>query len=86
VASPVTLRLDQDTRLRIARIARRKRVSVSAVIREAIAAWVEGDEATGSPYAAATDLIGVAHGGNPKRSTNTGRRLKELLQQRRVRS
>lgn len=86
MASPLTLRLDKETRQRIARIARRKRVSASQVIREAIEAWVERQESTGSPYEMVADLIGVVHGGNPKRSTETGRRLAELLKGRRRRS
>ena len=86
MASPVTLRLDQDTRRRLARIARRKRVSASEVIREAIEAWVERQEATGQPYEAVADLIGVVHGGNPERSTAAGRQFAELLKRRRSRS
>jgi predicted transcriptional regulator len=34
--SPVTLRVDKETRQRIARIARRKQMSASEVIRQAI--------------------------------------------------
>jgi predicted DNA-binding protein len=83
MGSPVTLRLDEDTRRRVARIARRKRVSTSQVIREAIEAWVGWHEATGSPYEAVSDLIGVVHGGDPKRSTDTSRQFRELLKGRR---
>lgn len=61
MASPVTLRLDKDTRQRVARIARWRRVSVSAVIREAIETWVE--EPTVTPYELVADLIGVETGG-----------------------
>jgi Arc/MetJ-type ribon-helix-helix transcriptional regulator len=84
--SPVTLRLDKETRERIAQIARQKRVSASEVIREAIEAWVEHQERTATPYNSVIDLIGVVHGGNPGRSTQAGRRLKELLKSRRNRS
>ena len=85
MASPVTLRLDEETRQRIAHIARRRRVTSSHIIREAIAAYVEGQEAKGSPYEAVADLIGVVRGGNPKRSTGTGRQFAALLKRRQVR-
>jgi len=85
MASPITLRLDEETRQRVAQIARRKRTSASEVIREAILTWVEMHENTGSPYDSIADLIGVVQGGKPGRSTETGRQFKELLRQRRVR-
>lgn len=86
MASPVTLRLDEETRRRIARIARQRRVSASHLIREAIEALVSGHESAASPYDAMVDLIGVVNGGDPKRSTNTGRQLTELLKRRRRRT
>lgn len=84
--TPVTLRLDGKIRQRIARIARRKRQSASQVIREAIEAWVKRQEVSGSPYEAVADLIGIVHGGDPRRSTDAGRRLKERLKSRRSKS
>jgi hypothetical protein len=85
MTSPVTLRLDERTRARIARIARKRRVSASVVIREAIDAWIGREEAIASPYEAMADLIGVVHGGDPQRSTRTGRQFTALLRQRRNR-
>ena len=85
MADPMTLRLDDETRQRIARIARRKRVSASDVVRQAIEAWVQRQEPIGSPYEVVADLIGVVHGGNPGRSSGTGRRFTELLKGRRKR-
>lgn len=82
MASPLTLRLDEKTRQRIARLARHKRLSTSEVIRQAIAAWADRQEPVTSPYDAMTDLIGVVRGGNPKRSEQTGRRLAALLKRR----
>lgn len=81
--SPVTLRLKKETRLKIARIARRRRVSSSHVIREAIDALVERTDAATSPYDSIADLVGVVDGGDPKRSQDTGRRFAELLKARR---
>ena len=83
MASPLTLRLDEKTRQRIARIARRKQLSKSEVIRRAIAAWAEHQEPAGAPYQAMADLIGVVRGGNPKRSEQTGRTFTKLLKKRR---
>ncbi len=54
----LTLRLEQKTRQRIARIASRRRISTSEVIREAIEAWVEKQEPIAAPYEAMADLIG----------------------------
>lgn len=82
MASPLTLRLDPKTRQRIARLARRKRLSTSEVIRQAIAAWADSQEPVASPYEAIKDLIGVVHGGNPHRSEQTGVRFAALLKRR----
>ena len=81
--SPVTLRVDKETRLRIARIARRKQMSASEVIRQAIETWIEEQEPTGSPYEIVSDLIGIVHGGNRKRSAGAGRQFATLLKSRR---
>jgi predicted DNA-binding protein len=83
MASPLTLRLDDKTRQRIARIARRKQVSTSEVIRQAIEAWANCQEPVTSPFEVITDLVGVVHGGNPRRSSETGRRFTKLLKNKR---
>ncbi len=83
MASPLTLRLDEKTRRRIARIASRKQLSTSEVVRQAIAAWADRHEPVTSPYQVMADLLGVVHGGNPKRSEQTGRRFTKLLKSRR---
>ena len=49
MSSPVTFRVDKETRQRIVRIAR-KQVSASEVIRQAIETWIEEQEPAGSPY------------------------------------
>jgi predicted DNA-binding protein len=81
--SPLTLRVDQETRLRIARIARRKQVSASEVIRQAIETWIEEQEPAGSPYEMVSDLIGIVHGGNRKRSAGAGHQFALLQKSRR---
>ena len=86
MASPLTLRLDKATRQRLARIARRRRVSTSQVIREAIDTLVSREEAIAAPYQAMADLVGVVHGANPKLSSGMGRQLTQLLNRRRSRT
>jgi Arc/MetJ-type ribon-helix-helix transcriptional regulator len=83
MASPLTLRLDEKTRQRIARIARRKKVSTSEVVRQAIEAWADREEPVAAPFEVIRDLIGVVNGGDPKRSERTGRRFAALLKRRR---
>ena len=56
--SPVTLRLDKETRERIGRIAERKRVSASEVIREAIEAFVKEHDVA-APYERAAERDGL---------------------------
>ena len=82
MASPLTLRLDEKTRKRIARIARRKQLSTSDAVREAIEAWVNRHEPVTSPYEVVKDLLGVVRGGNAKGSEQTGRRFTKLLKGR----
>ena len=86
MASPLTLRLDEKTRKRIARIARRKQLSTSDAVREAIEAWVNRHEPVSSPYEVVKDLLGVVRGGNAKGSEQTGRRFAKLLKGRKGRS
>jgi predicted transcriptional regulator len=86
MSSPLTLRLERKTRQRIARIANRRRISTSEVIRQAIEAWVERQEPIAAPYEAIADLLGVVNGGEPGRSAETGRRFREVLNSRRKRS
>lgn len=80
--SPVTLRLENKTRQRLARVASRRHISTSEVIRQAIEAWLELQEPIAAPYEAMADLIGVVNGGNPRRSAETGRRFREIVKSR----
>jgi Arc/MetJ-type ribon-helix-helix transcriptional regulator len=83
---PVTLRLDAKTRRQITRIAERRRISKSELIRQALSSWTELHEANCSPYEAMADLLGVVRGGNPKRSENGGRKFQKILKEKRRRS
>jgi hypothetical protein len=86
MASPLTLRLDAKTRQRLERIARRKRLSTSEVVRQAIEAWADRQEPITSPYEVVADLLGIVHGGKADRSEQTGRRFARLLKGRRSRT
>ena len=63
----------------------RRQISVSEVIRLAIAAWAEQQEPIAAPYEAIADLIGVVRGGMPGRSTQMGTRFSEIVKSRRSR-
>lgn len=84
--SPVTVRLDAETRRKIAREAKQRRISKSEVIRRALSSYAEVRMAEDSPYEQMKDLIGVAHGGDSTLSTNTGRKFKAILEKKRKRS
>ena len=86
MASPLTLRLDKETRRRVERIAKRRQMTTSAVLREAIGTWVSREESNVTAYDQIKDLIGSVHGGDPKLSENTGRRVAEMLKARRSQS
>ena|SRR5258707_1114652 len=77
--APVTLRLDPKTRRQIARVARRKGISNSEVIRRALNSWPEFTDSVVSPYEQVADLIGVAKGGNPRRSEKSGMNFRKIL-------
>jgi hypothetical protein len=84
--APVTLRLDPKTRRQIARVARRKGISKSEVIRRALNSWPEFADSSVSPYEQLADLIGVVQGGNPQRSEKSGVQFRKILVAKRKRS
>jgi predicted DNA-binding protein len=83
VASPITLRLDKETRRKVERIAKRRQTTTSAILREAIGNWVSREESNVTVYDQIKDLIGSVHGGDPKRSERGGRWIAEMLKARR---
>jgi len=83
--APVTLRLDPETRRQIARVARRKGISKSEVIRQALHSWPEFADSSVSAYEQVADLIGVVQGGNPRRSEETGKQFRKILVAKRKR-
>lgn len=83
----MALRLDEKTRERIGRIARRRGTSRSAIVREAIVALVEKEErqAAASPYDLVQEIIGSIDGGDPFRSESGGARVADVLKRKRDR-
>jgi len=81
----MAVRLDERTRARLARAARRRNMTTSSVVREAVAAWLERDREATRPIALVSDLIGCVHGGDPERSAGGGTRVARELASRRKR-
>jgi predicted DNA-binding protein len=86
MSSAMALRLDDQTRRRIARLAARRGTTRSALVREAITALVEKEERQAAlrPHDLVKDLLGSVHGGDPGRSTDVGRKVMRMLEKRRT--
>jgi hypothetical protein len=78
-----SLRLDPETEAAIARLARQGRRTKSAVVREAIAVYQRGQEASASKsqtvFEAMAPFIGIADSGGSRRSENTGEEFRRLI-------
>jgi|GEM_PF-2026715 len=87
MTSVMALRLDEQTKRRIARLAARRGTTRSALIREAIAALVEKEErkAAVQPHDLVKDLLGSVRGGDPDRSADVGKKVRRILKARRPR-
>ena len=83
---PLSVRLDPRTEGIVARLARRRRQTRSAVVREAIAAFEREPAATPSSGATAWDaiahLVGAADSRGDRLSENTGERFRALVQKK----
>ena len=79
---PVSVRLDPKTEEFVTRLARKKGRTKSEVIRQAIQALAEGQDAGKKPlrpYDAIAHLIGCARGGPRDLSEQTGQKFRHLL-------
>jgi hypothetical protein len=85
MASMVTMRLDPETRTRVKRLARRKRIPFSHAMRIALREWAAREERELTPYEKVSHLIGIARGNDPTRSQDIGRKMAKLLKRRRGR-
>lgn len=78
----ISVRLDEQERRLIGRLARTLKKSRSDVIRAAIEALAQRehiDEKTSSPYERVSHLIGCVKGGRAELSERTGDRFREAL-------
>jgi len=78
----LNVRLDDETHRQVARIARAKRRSRSAVVRDAIAAYAKAQAPGRTAFESWQDVIGIAEGLPAELSQRTGERFTELLEQR----
>lgn len=82
---PTSVRLDIKTEQTLARLARKKGTSKSAVLREAVdclARQALHAQASGGLFARAEDLLGCVSGGAADLSTRTGAGFRRLLAQK----
>ncbi len=77
----MAIRIDDKTRARVARAARRQGTSPSEAIRTAIDSWLDEEEASHTTYDRVSDLVGCFEG-PPDLSSHGGRRVAELLKKR----
>jgi len=82
----MTIRLDRETRRKIARIAERRRISQSDVIRLALNSLPDFHETEKTAYELMKPFIGTVNGGDPKRSENGGQKFKAYLKEKHKRS
>lgn len=78
-----TVRLDVPTEATLARIAARRGQTKSEVIRDAIAHLAEEETEQRSAYHRLRPFVGIVDSGGRQLSTETGRRVRELLEERR---
>jgi hypothetical protein len=83
----LTIRIDSATERAVERLARRRRMTKSAVVREALQSFTTEPLATNrrSALDGIADLVGVFRSGRGDLSARTGARLREALKKKRVR-
>jgi len=81
----LTVRLDDETRDLLEKLARSSGAARSEVVRRAIRLLAQQEPATAEadPYREVRHLIGTVRGGPPNLSQRTGDRFRELLQKKR---
>lgn len=81
----LTVRLDPEADARLRRLARRKRLTKSEVVREALRALEDRDEGSDSdvrPYDVLKPYIGILKGGRPDLSERTGDHFRRVLEEK----
>jgi len=79
---PLTVRLSPKTERELNALAKRRRLSRSDIVREAIARYDAGEGTSGRPYDAWLDVIGVVNLGVRDPARTTGEQLTAILRQR----
>jgi hypothetical protein len=84
----LSVRLDEETKQLLDRLARSRGLSRSEVVRRGIHLIAHHDPTTRetNPFESIRHLIGRVHGGPPDLSNRTGAGFRQLLSQRRQRS
>lgn len=77
----MTVRLDDRTRRRVSRVARRRKQPTSEAVREAIDAWLERHEGGARVFDLIADLAGCVEGPRGL-SAGGGRKVAALLRKR----
>ena len=80
---PMSLCLDLTTDRALERIASRRGQTKSEVVREAIESLIEKERLT--PYDLVSDLVGSVTGGPKDLSEQTGRKFREILEEKQPR-
>ncbi len=84
---PTSVRLDPETERLLESLARRRSLTKSEVLREAIRGLARDttEQMTfATPFQRVADLIGCVSGGSPDLSIETGKKFGEVLAQRRA--
>ena len=81
-----TVRLDVTTETTLKRLSARRGQTQSEVIRDAIARLADEEGEQLSAYQRLQPFVGIADSGGKQLSESTGRRLRELLEEKRKRA
>ncbi len=81
-----TVRLDIITQTALKRLSARRGQTQSEVIRDAIARLTDAESEPLSAYQRLQPFIGIADSGGKQLSENTGKRMRELLEEKRDRA
>ncbi len=81
-----TVRLDVTTEAALKRLSARRGQTRSEVIRDAISRLADEESEQLSAFQRLQPFIGVADSGGRQLSENTGKRLRELLEEKRARA
>ena len=77
-----TVRLDVKTEAALKRLSARRGQTKSEVIRDAIVHLADEEEGQPSAYERLQPFLGIVEGGDPKLSEDTGKRFREILENR----